>query len=110
MSDEDAYMALAHCNKQGELHPLEEGLHALGSGKSVRDYASRTGKSDKATQVRMQAVRFAAACSDIATADLRDSWSALSELHSAPRWLWRELVSRLVAEGWTVETARKSPY
>jgi hypothetical protein len=27
-----ANLALALCNAQGELHPLEEGLHALGSG------------------------------------------------------------------------------
>jgi hypothetical protein len=25
---------------------------------------------------------------------------------AGPRWLWRSLVSRLVAEGWTVEQAR----
>jgi ParB-like chromosome segregation protein Spo0J len=30
MSDEDAYMALALNNAQGELHPLERGYHALG--------------------------------------------------------------------------------
>jgi hypothetical protein len=26
---------------------------------------------------------------------------------AAPRWLWRALVAKLVAEDWTVETARK---
>ena len=28
------------------------------------------------------------------------------QLHAAPEWLWRSLVSQLVAEGWTVEQAR----
>jgi hypothetical protein len=31
MSDEDAYMALVLNNAQGELTPLEIGLHALGA-------------------------------------------------------------------------------
>jgi hypothetical protein len=47
MSDEDAYMALALCNAQGELHPLEEGLHALGSGLSGSEYARRTGTAQR---------------------------------------------------------------
>ena len=37
----------------------------------------------------------------------RDGWRALSELHSAPRWLWKPLVAKLVAEGWTVLTAAR---
>jgi ParB-like chromosome segregation protein Spo0J len=37
MSDEDAYMALALDSAQGEMHPLEEWMHAIGSGLSVRE-------------------------------------------------------------------------
>ena len=81
-------------------------MHAIGSGLSVREYAGKVSKSDKATQMRMQAAKVAASCSDIATADLRVYWSHLAELHPAPKWLWRSLVSRLVSEGWTVEQAR----
>ena len=47
MSDEDAYMALALNNAQGELSELEVGLHALGAVetgvcKSVERLCSRT--------------------------------------------------------------------
>ena len=35
MGDADACMALVLANTQSELHPLEEGLHALGSGWTV---------------------------------------------------------------------------
>jgi hypothetical protein len=38
-----AYMMLVTCNTQGDLTALERGLHALRSGKSVRDYAAETG-------------------------------------------------------------------
>jgi hypothetical protein len=105
MSDEDAYMALALNNAQGELHPLEEGMHAIGSGLSQRDYAAKAGKGRGMIEPRWQAATVAAVCHDI-MADLRDHWSALSAIHPAPRWLWRSLVSRLVSEGWTVEQAR----
>jgi hypothetical protein len=33
---DEAYMELVLANTQGELRPLEEGLHALGSGMSER--------------------------------------------------------------------------
>jgi hypothetical protein len=38
-------MALALNNAQGELHPLEVGLHALRSGMSQRAYEERSGTS-----------------------------------------------------------------
>ena len=31
----------------------------------------------------------------------------LTEIHGTPEWLWPALVERLIADGWTVETARK---
>jgi hypothetical protein len=40
MSDEDAYMALALNNAQGELHALEVGMHAL-------SYVENGGKGDE---------------------------------------------------------------
>ena len=43
-----------------------------------------------------------------ASANFVEHWSPLAELHPAPRWLWRSLVSRLVAEPrpWRQEGAR----
>lgn len=108
MSDDDAYMALALNNAQGELHPLEEGMHALGSGLSKSEYAAVTRKGETTIQTRRQAASVAEAVrSHMGPVDLRDHWRALSELHPAPRWLWRALVSKLIEESWTVETARK---
>lgn len=87
MHDATAYMALALNNAQGELSPLEVGLHALHSGLSVRDYADKTGMS--ATNVARG--RYAAEvleCAHVGTAN-PDLHRHLAEIHPAPRWLWR---------------------
>src|SRR5262245_13119950 len=41
MDDDEAYMALLLTNTQSELHPLEEGMHALKSGLSQEMYAEK---------------------------------------------------------------------
>lgn len=106
LSDNDAYMALALDNAQSELSPLEEGLHALGSGLSVREYVARVGKPSSSIQDRMSAASVAVACPDIRTVDLAGYWSALAQIHAAPRWLWQPLVAALLADGgWTATAA-----
>ena len=59
MSDEDAYMAIALNNPQGELHPLEVGLHALKSGFEPKRYAELVGKPRRSIQTRFNAARVA---------------------------------------------------
>jgi ParB-like chromosome segregation protein Spo0J len=106
MSDEDAYMALALCNAQGELHPLEVGLHALRSGLSIRGYAEVQGAKPGTIQDRVEAAKVADACRHMPTVDLADSWRHLAEIHAAPLWLWPALVPELVKESWTVHARR----
>lgn len=86
-------------NTQGKLHPLEEGLHALGSGLGLRAYASAVGKAATTIQHRCQAAKVADACTHMGTADLRDRWRCLAEIHAAPSWLWPALAAELVARG-----------
>jgi hypothetical protein len=62
MSDEDAYMALALNNAQGELNELEVGLHALGAvesgiAKSVNAYAHTIGTPQRTIANRVEAAR-----------------------------------------------------
>ncbi len=106
LSDEDAYMALALNNAQGELSELEVGLHQLGSGLTIRDYAARLGMPERTLSDRVQAARVAETVAHMRD-DIGGHWRALSVVHSAPRWLWPALVSRLVADSWTVEAARR---
>ena len=106
MTDHDAYMSLALCNTQSELHPLEEGRHAAESGLDLKSYASRVARERSGLQRRAMAWRVLSVC-DIAHVEARDRWSCLSEIHPAPSWLWPALVDRLVADGWTVEATRQ---
>jgi ParB-like chromosome segregation protein Spo0J len=57
MSDEEAYMALALHNAQSELSALEIGLHALGSGLRVREYAMQAGVHENTLHDRVKAAR-----------------------------------------------------
>jgi hypothetical protein len=98
-------MALALNNAQGELSTLERGIHSLGSQMGVREYAKATGTSPTTvTHQRQAAEVFANANGDPVA--LAEKTRLLAELSATPRWFWRSLVSRLVAEGWTVEQAR----
>jgi hypothetical protein len=97
-------MALALNNAQGEISDLERGIHALNSPLSVRDYA-------RAVSISATAIAYQRHAAEVFTrvntdADLSKMARHLAELHQAPRWLWRSLVSRLASEGWTVEQAR----
>ena len=49
IAEAGAFMELVRSNSQGELTPLERGMHALKSGLSVRDYAGNVGRSATST-------------------------------------------------------------
>jgi hypothetical protein len=106
IDDATAYMALALNNAQGELSPLEVGLHALHSGLSMGDYAERVGISKSDVDRRRAAATVLDACPHMGTID-PDNWRHLAEIHTAPEWLWSALVSRMVADDLTVEATRK---
>lgn len=109
MPDAEAYMMLVLDNAQSPLSPLEEGLHALGSGLSQRAYAKKVGKKPGTMQDRVEAAKVAKVCRDIPTVSLAPYWSALSEIHAAPEWLWQAVVGKMLDDkGWTVEAARKA--
>jgi hypothetical protein len=109
LSGDDAYMALVLNNAQGELTPLEIGVHALGSGLTQRAYAEKVGLSQTTLVHRWQAATVMKVWSHMG-ADIADRWRHLSEVHSAPQSLWSALVAEIVgtyiATGMTV--ARQS--
>lgn len=107
MSDEDAYMQLVLCNTQSELHPLEEGIHAIGSGMKQADYVREIGKAQQTVSHRWRAAEVFTPCG-VKFESVKDSWRNLAEIHSAPRWAWSALVERMAADGWTVELTRKA--
>lgn len=116
MTDDEAYMALVLNNAQGELHPLEVGMHALGSGLTVRDYAATIGGMNEETlRLRVAAARVVQHVLDtwsgLELKSLTDEagqahWRCYAEIHVAPDWAWAALVGA-IGEKDTVEVTRK---
>jgi hypothetical protein len=103
MSDDEAYMRLVTDNAQGELSPLEIGIHALGSvelseggaGKKggLREYARLVGKTD----VYIGQLRNAASVYKSANLSLhfQDKAKHLSEISRADETTWPQLCEAL---------------
>lgn len=120
MDDDEAFMQLVLANTQGELSPLEIGMHALkavplaGGGRGKRgglsEYADRIGRSKE----RISHLRSAAEVAETVSLttrfgpDLLDRAQHLYEVSKAPGAAWSGLVEGLVSGQWTVaDTARK---
>src|SRR5262245_11024255 len=98
-------MALALNNMQGELHPLEVGLHAVRSGLKGSEYARRSGIKQPEVARRMYAATVVEKVMPYGITINPELWRSFSEIHAAPKWLWPALVAKLQAESWTIETA-----
>ena len=119
MDDDEAFMQLVLGNLQGELSPLELGLHALAArgrkgqrGQGVADYARRVGKAqqtisdqamaaevwkDTEKEYRMSGILSTSNCLSV---------SILAAIHAAPAAAWPAFVAAATAQGWTVEATR----
>lgn len=87
-------MELVLCNTQSELHPLEEGIHALGSGMKQADYVRAIGKPQTTVSDKWKAARVFNACA-LKISSVKDAWRNLAEIHAAPEWLWSALVLQM---------------
>lgn len=123
MDDDEAYMALATSNNQGELAPLEIGLHALervgkataGRGKKggLSDYARKIGKSQQYLSQLVAAAEVAKSTSQLV--DLLAKTQHLAAIHGlagkpkdGPHSHWPEVVQAMLSggedgKGWSVE-------
>jgi hypothetical protein len=72
-------------NAQGELHPLEVGLHALRSELDIKAYAERAGIPRTTLQHAVNAARVVTHVGH--TSEQTNRWRHLAEIHAAPRWL-----------------------
>lgn len=116
MDDEAAYMALVTSNSQGELSPLEIGMHALhcvslskgGAGKTggLSAYAAKVGKSGAHITQVVNAARVAKALTQVK--GLEDKTKHLSAIHALPESCWQPAVEAMLAKKWSAkETAEK---
>lgn len=115
MDDETAFFQLILSNAQGELSPLERGMHALAAtekgsktGKSVAAYAERIGKTAQAIHVEIAAARVASSLKSIGDCSgLVNKCTHLSEIHAAPSHCWSALADRLIQHDWSVEETKR---
>jgi ParB/RepB/Spo0J family partition protein len=124
MDDDEAYMALATSNNQGELAPLEIGLHALdrvgkakGHGRGQKgglsDYARKIGKSQPYLQQLVAAAEVAKGISQLIP--LLEKTQHLYAIHGlagkpkdGPHPHWPDVVKAMLAggedgKGWSVD-------
>lgn len=107
MDDDEAFMQLVLANNQGELSPLEIGMHALTWSGEQKGYAERTGFGKSyISQLRSGAEVARVYSSKLET--LADKAKHLYEISKAPRDCWPTLVNELVARAWTVADAADS--
>ena len=111
MDDGEAFMQLVLGNAQGELSPLEIGIHALkavplakgGRGQTggLSEYAERIGRGKqtvsewRAAAEVLETVRTADGITTLGT-------KHLNEVSKAPRETWPALVSKIIKAKWTV--------
>ena len=110
--DAAAFMELATSNSQGELSPLEIGLHALkavplaqgGRGKKggLAEYATRLAKDrGDLTRYRQAAEVFVAIRETIgSTQQFLDKAQHLAAIHKAERELWQVLAEYVLGKDW----------
>lgn len=112
MDDDEAYMALATSNNQGELAQLEYGLHAVDiapkkggkghKGSERLDYAGSIGKSKSYVSQAVGAAKVAKAVKEFTPVNtLIDKAKHLYAIHAADPSLWPVIVPHML-KGWTV--------
>jgi ParB/RepB/Spo0J family partition protein len=117
MDDEAAYMALVTSNSQGELSPLEIGMHALhcvglskggrGQKGGLSEYAERVGRAQSTISELVSAARVSENLS-LERYLLLDKTKHLSAIHSLPPECWQAAVEAMLAGGWSAkETAER---
>jgi hypothetical protein len=98
-------MLLATSNAQGELSPLERGMHALHSELDGKSYAASVGRPQQSVAREISAARVAEAVPHMGY-DLSERVRHIAEIHAAPGWLWPALVAAMLGKGWNVEATR----
>jgi ParB/RepB/Spo0J family partition protein len=112
MDNDAAFMQLLLSNAQGELSPLERGMHALAAtekgkhGRSIRAYAEQVGRPERTIYNEVQAAEVAKVCPQGQISALIQRSKHLCEIHAAPVQCWLALATRLVEHGWTVEETK----
>ena len=116
LNEDEAFMLLATDNNQGELSPLEIGMHALnyvetsnggrGQKGGLSEYARQVGRSKQILQLYRDA---ATVVSKLSTQvdGLLDKAKHLSFIHSLPESTWKEAVDLMLKKEWSAADTQK---
>lgn len=118
LNDDEAYMLLATDNSQGELSPLEIGMHALnyvpkavggrGQRGGLSEYAMKIGKSETPVRMYRQAAEVATnSATSSEVSDLLDKAKHLSAIHALPESCWPEAVSLMLKKEWSAKETQE---
>lgn len=102
LDDEAAYMALVTSNSQGELSPLERGIHFNRAGLGVREYARLTGRSAAGVTYESQAGRVFSQLNTNAEV-LLEKTQHLAAIHALPPECWPDAVQTMLDKGWSAK-------
>lgn len=102
LDDDAAYMALVTSNSQGELSPLERGIHFNKSSVGVREYARLTGRSPAGVTYESQAGRVFSQLNTYSE-DLNTKTQHLAAIHSLPESCWPAAVKIMLEKGWSAK-------
>lgn len=101
-------MELVLANNQGELNPLEQGMHAEQAtdkgkwGKSVNSYAKAIGRPQGTVKHWVCAARVAKVSRQRLTL-LGDKTQQLEAIHSLPEAIWPDACQSMLKEGWSAK-------
>jgi DUF3102 family protein len=93
--------------KEDGRRALEMGFDLLDSGLSTREHAAKANISQGHAARTRTAAEVLRACPDIGVDDVADRWRGLCHIHAAPRELWPALVSKMIANQWTIEATHE---
>lgn len=112
LSDEEAFYELVRSNAQGELSPLEIGIHALtavplsegGRGKSggLSEYAKGIGKAESSIRDYRDGAKVGQNFANVR--EVLDKTFHLRAISKAPESEWQYLTEQLLEHGWSVKT------
>ena len=71
----------------------------------LKAYAEWAGKKYTTLYDKMKAWRVMSV-THVRNEAIRDAWSQLATIHSAPQWLWSGLVKAMLEGSWTVQATR----
>lgn len=105
LDDDAAYMALVTSNSQGELSPLERGIHACkadGKHGDTKAYAESIGRPRSSVQLEKQAGRVAISCT-CNLSELNEKARQLAEIHSLHESCWPVAVQIMLEKAWSAK-------